>query len=125
MYVLMTQFSRTVVSYSLPPHGLQLPGSFVHHRLLALAQSHVHRVRDAIRPSNDCGWVQWLQYYWLCNVEVPSCITCEDTHEYVHTLKGRTTDSVLSRMCYHADLPPFILYILVFPLLHNFLKIFL
>ena len=45
-----TQFSHSVMSNSLPPHGLQ------HTRLpfpsSTLAQTHVHRVGDAIQPSH-------------------------------------------------------------------------
>ena len=44
------QFSHAVMSYSLQPHGLQ------HARLPCpspgAAQTHVHRVSDAIRPSH-------------------------------------------------------------------------
>ena len=42
------QFSCSVVSDSLQPHGLQHPGFPVHHQLLELAQTHVHQVGDAI-----------------------------------------------------------------------------
>ena len=37
---------------SLQPHGLQHAGLPVHHQLLELAQTHVHRVSDAIQPSH-------------------------------------------------------------------------
>ena len=46
------QFSHSVMSYSLPPHGLQqarVPG---HHQLPELAQTHVHWVGEAIQPSH-------------------------------------------------------------------------
>ena len=43
------QFSRSVVSNSLQPHGLQYVRL---HYLLELAQTHVHRVDDAIQPSH-------------------------------------------------------------------------
>ena len=48
---LANQFSRSVVSDSLWPHGLQhtIP---VHHQLLELTQTHVHQVSDAIQPSH-------------------------------------------------------------------------
>ena len=36
------QFSRSVMSDSLRPHGLHLPGFPVHHQLLELAQTHAH-----------------------------------------------------------------------------------
>ena len=42
------QFSFSVVSDSLWPHGLQHPGFPVHHQLPELAQTHVHQVGDAI-----------------------------------------------------------------------------
>ena len=42
------QFSCSVVSDSLQPRGLSLPGFPVHHQLPELAQTHVHRVGDAI-----------------------------------------------------------------------------
>ena len=34
------------------PMDCSTPGSPVHHQLLELAQTHVHRVRDAIQPSH-------------------------------------------------------------------------
>ena len=37
------QLSRSVVSDSLQPHGLLLPGLPVHHQLLELTQTHVHQ----------------------------------------------------------------------------------
>ena len=46
------QFSRSVVSNILQPHGLQHRGFPVHHQLLELTQTHVHWVRDAIQPSH-------------------------------------------------------------------------
>ena len=42
--------SRSVVSDSLRPHGVQ-PGFPVHHQLPELAQTHIHRVGDVIQPS--------------------------------------------------------------------------
>ena len=51
-YVRSVQFSRSVMSYSLQPHGLQ------HSRLPCpspspgAAQTHIHRVSDAIQPSH-------------------------------------------------------------------------
>ena len=45
------QFSRSVMSDSLQPHGLYTPGFPVYHQLPELAQTHVHRVSDAIQPS--------------------------------------------------------------------------
>ena len=40
------------MSDSLRPHGLQHAGFPVHHQLQDLAQTHVHRVGDAIQPSH-------------------------------------------------------------------------
>ena len=54
------QFSWSVVSDSLQPHGLQHIGLSVHHKLPELAQTHVHQVDDAIHhlilccPSSSC-----------------------------------------------------------------------
>ena len=52
------QFSCSVESNSLWPHGRQgpswrsMPGLPVHHQFLELTQTHVHRVGDAIQPSH-------------------------------------------------------------------------
>ena len=47
------QFSCSVVSNSLQPHGLQHARLFpVHHQLLEFTQTHVHWVSDAIKPSH-------------------------------------------------------------------------
>ena len=46
------QFSRSVISHSLRPHGLQHARFPVHHPLLKLAQTHVHGFSDAIQPSH-------------------------------------------------------------------------
>ena len=46
------QFSCSVMSNSLWPHGLSTPGFTVHHQLPELTQAHVHRVGDAIQPSH-------------------------------------------------------------------------
>ena len=40
------------MSNSLQPHGRSTPGCPVHHHLPELAQTHVHRVSDAIQPSH-------------------------------------------------------------------------
>ena len=44
------QFSHSVVSSSLLPHGLQTPGFPVNYQLLEFAQIHFHPVGDAIQP---------------------------------------------------------------------------
>ena len=46
------QFSLSVVSNSLQPYGLQYTRVPVHHQLSELAQTHVHRVSDAIQLSH-------------------------------------------------------------------------
>ena len=46
------QFSRSVVSDSLWPHGLQHARLPVHYHLPEFAQTHVHWVSDAIQPSH-------------------------------------------------------------------------
>ena len=46
------QFSCSVLSDSLWPHDCSMPGFPVHHQLPELAQTHVHRVSDAIQPSS-------------------------------------------------------------------------
>ena len=46
------QFSSSVTSDSLQPHGRSTPGFPVHHQLPELAQTHVHQVGDAIQPSH-------------------------------------------------------------------------
>ena len=50
---LIYQFRHSVMSNSLQPHDYyNMPGS-VHHQLLNPAQTHVHRVSDAIQPSHS------------------------------------------------------------------------
>ena len=46
------QFSRSVLSDSLWPHGLRTPGVPVYHQLPELIQIYVHHVSDAIQPSH-------------------------------------------------------------------------
>ena len=50
------QFSCSVVSDSLWPHGLQHARLPVHHQLLELAQTQVHQVSDAIQPSHPLSF---------------------------------------------------------------------
>ena len=50
--LLSVQFSCSVVSDSLRPHGLQHSGLPVHHKLLEFTQTRVHWVSDAIQPSH-------------------------------------------------------------------------
>ena len=54
MRALLLLSSCSVVSDSLQAHGLKhrKPGFPVHHHLPELAQTHVHRVSDAIQPSH-------------------------------------------------------------------------
>ena len=51
--VFSVQFSRSVVSDSLRPHGLQHAWLPVLHHLSELAQTHVHWFSDAIQPSHS------------------------------------------------------------------------
>ena len=46
------QFSHSVMSHSLWPHGCSTPGLPVHHQLPEFTQTHVHWVGDAIQPSH-------------------------------------------------------------------------
>ena len=48
----VSQSSHSVLSDSLRPDGLQHTSFPVHHQLLELAQTHVHRVGDAIQSSH-------------------------------------------------------------------------
>ena len=45
------QFSRSVLSDSETPMDCSTPGFPVHHQLMELTQTHVHRVGDAIHSS--------------------------------------------------------------------------
>ena len=47
------QFSRSVVSDFCDPMDCSMPGFPVYHQLPKLAQTHVHRVSDAIQPSHS------------------------------------------------------------------------
>ena len=44
------QFSRSVISDLCNPMDCSMPSFLVHHQLPELAQTHVHRVSDAIQP---------------------------------------------------------------------------
>ena len=46
------EFSRSVVSDSLDTMNCSTPGLPVHHQLLEVTQTHVHRVGDASQPSH-------------------------------------------------------------------------
>ena len=48
----LSQFSHSVMSNTLRPHGLQQASNPAHHQLSGPAQTHVHRVGDAIQPSH-------------------------------------------------------------------------
>jgi len=50
------QFSHSVMSNSLPTHGLHIPGFPVHHQLLELAQTRVLWLSDAISHQS----FQWI-----------------------------------------------------------------
>ena len=45
------QFSHSVMSDSLWPHGLRMPGFPIYHQLLEPTQTPVHRINDVIQPS--------------------------------------------------------------------------
>ena len=49
---IIVQFSGSVVPDSLRPHVLHTAGFPILQQLLELAQTHVHRVGDAIQPSH-------------------------------------------------------------------------
>ena len=57
------QFSRSVVSDSLQPHGLQHTRPPCHHQLLELTQTHVHCGSDAIQPSHPLSFSSRLQSF--------------------------------------------------------------
>ena len=50
--VFSVQFSLSVVSEFATPLNCSTPGFPVHHQFLELAQTHVHRLCDAIQPSH-------------------------------------------------------------------------
>ena len=52
-YYVSVQFSHSVMPNSLRPHELQHTWLPIHHQLLELAQTHVHRVGGAIQPSHS------------------------------------------------------------------------
>ena len=54
MYLAFCQFSSVVQSCPTlcDPVGCSMPGFPVHHQVLELAQTHVHRVGNAIQPSH-------------------------------------------------------------------------
>ena len=70
------QFSRSVMSNSLWPHGLRHTSLPVHHQLPKITQTHVHWVGDAIQPSHPLsspspptfnlsqhqGFFKWVSY---------------------------------------------------------------
>ena len=51
-YDLSSQFSCSVVSDSCDSVDCHMPGFPIHHQLLELALTHVHRIGDAILPSH-------------------------------------------------------------------------
>ena len=59
------------------PRGCSTPGLPVHHQLPELAQTHVHRVGDAIQPSHPLSSpppaffivLVIMLFYWLCLLE--------------------------------------------------------
>ena len=70
------QFSRSVVSNSLQPHGPHsAPGLPVHHQLPEFTQSHGHRVGDAIQPTHP-----------LSSPSPPAFSL--NIHVFIHKMKG-------------------------------------
>ena len=63
----VVQFSHSVMSNSLQPHGLRMLGFPVHHQLLELAQTHIHRVIDAIQPSHPLPTLYILKFIDFMN----------------------------------------------------------
>ena len=71
------QFSCSVMSDSLQPHGLGTPGFPVPHQLPRLAQTHVHRVRDTIQPSHSFHW-------WRVIHELKSHLVGNNLHIFIY-----------------------------------------
>ena len=74
-YISSVYFSCSVMSDFLWHCGLCTLGFPIHHQLLELAQSHVHRVSDAIQPSNPLSSpslpsLNLSQHYGLSNDSV-------------------------------------------------------
>ena len=90
---LTLQFSCSVVSDSLWPHG-RTPGFSVHHQLLEPAQTHVHRVDDAIQPSQPRPdpWVSLNQLFILPHNSLPC--TYHNFNLYIHFFSFRVLSSI-------------------------------
>ena len=56
------KFSHSLVYDSVTPWNCSTPGFPVHHQLLELAQTHVHRVSDAIKPSYSLSFPSPLAF---------------------------------------------------------------
>ena len=88
------QFSRSVVSDSLWPHG-RTPGFSVHHQLPELAQIHVHYVGDAIQPSQPRPdtWFSLNQLFVLPHNSLPC--TYHNFNLYIHFFFFRVLSSII------------------------------
>ena len=67
------QFSHSVMWKSLWPHGLQHARLPCFHHLLEFAQTHVHRVGDAIQPSHIIQPYHIISYHIISYHIVSSC----------------------------------------------------
>ena len=61
-HIVISQFSRSVMSDSLGPIDCSMPDLPVHHRLPEFTQTHVHWVSDANQPSHPLSSLHTLSY---------------------------------------------------------------
>ena len=57
------QFSHSVISDSLQPHGLQHTRLPCYHQFLGLTQTQIHQVGDAIQPSHPLPFLSSPAFY--------------------------------------------------------------
>ena len=100
---LFSQFSHSVVSDSLWPHGLQHPGFPVLHYLPEFAQTHVHWFNDAIQPfhplsspspptfnlSQHQGLFQWVSSSHQMAIYWSFCFSISPSNEYLRLVSFR------------------------------------
>ena len=101
LHNLSVQFSCSLVSDSLKPHELQHGRLPCHHQLRELAQTHVHRVCDAIQPfhpllppspsapnpSQHQGLFQWVNSAWggqSIGVSASASVLPKNTQDWSH-----------------------------------------
>ena len=104
------QFSRSVISNTLQPHGLQHARAPFHHQLLELAQTHVHWVCDAIQPSHPLSFPSPptfnlsqhhdLIYVYMC---VCVCVCVCVWNEMISTTVTEHSDTSHSSVCAHDE----------------------